>query len=59
MVNYDKEDSVSHKMSSTDMLQCKAIEYELAQISISDVDNIVIKNWLMNRIEEYKNGKKV
>lgn len=62
MVNYDKEDSVPYKMSSTDLLQSKAIEYELNMFKMKptfDIGDNYVKEYLEKRIEEYTNGKKV
>ena len=62
MVNYDKEKTESYKMSSTDILQCKTLQYELEQFRMKPIFEIgdnFIRDFLEKRIEEYQNGKKV
>lgn len=62
MVNYDKEDSVPYQMSSTDILQCKALEYEFNVFKMKptfDIGDNYIREYFEKRIEEYQNGKKV
>ena len=62
MVNNSKKDFAPHKMSSTDLLQSNALQYELDQFKMKptfEIGDNHIRDFLEKRIEEYYNGKKV